>query len=57
MDRSNPLSRKILKREAKKVRKAGMHRTKGSGDVSSLGKAAAMDVDADVQGLQFTFMA
>ena len=57
MDRSNPLSRKILKREAKKVRKAGMHRTKGSGDVSALGKATAMDVDADVQGLQFTFMA
>ena len=34
-----------------------MHRTKGSGDVSALGKAAAIDVDADVQGLQFTFMA
>ena len=57
MDRSNPLSRKILKREAKKVRKAGMQRTKGSEDVSVLGKAAAMDVDADDQGLQFTFMA
>lgn len=57
MDRSNPLSRKILKREAKKVRKAGMQRTKGSGDMSTLGKAAAMDVDADDQGLQFTFMA
>jgi nuclear GTP-binding protein len=57
MDRSNPLSRKILKREAKKVRKAGMQRVKGSGDISALGKAAAMDVDADDQGLQFTFMA
>jgi nuclear GTP-binding protein len=55
MDRSNPLSRKILKREAKKVRKAGMQRTKR--DISALGKAAAMDVDADDQGLQFTFMA
>ena len=57
MDRSNPFSRKILKTEAKKVRKEGMHRTKGSGDVSALGKGTAMDVDADVQGLQFTFMA
>ena len=47
MDRSNPLSRKVLKREAKKARKAGIQRTKGS----------AMDVDADDQGLQFTFMA
>lgn len=55
MDRSNPLSRKILKREAKKLRKAGMQRTKG--DMSALGKATAMDVDADEQGLQFTFMA
>jgi nuclear GTP-binding protein len=55
MDRSNPLSRKILKREAKKVRKAGMQRTKR--DMSALGKAAEMDVDADDQGLQFTFMA
>jgi nuclear GTP-binding protein len=54
MDRSNPLSRKILKREAKKVRKAGMQRTKR--DMSALGKAAEMDVDADDQGLQFTFM-
>ena len=52
MDRSNPLSRKILKREAKMVRKEGMQRTKGA-----LGKAPAMDVDADDQGLQFTFMA
>ena len=33
-----------------------MYRKKGSGDVSALGKATAMDVDADVQGLQFTFM-
>ena len=57
MDRSNPLSRKILKREAKKVRKAGMRRTKGSEDMSVLGKATAMDVDVDDQGLQFTFMA
>jgi nuclear GTP-binding protein len=54
MARSNPLSRKILKREAKKVRKAGLQRTKGQGDVSVL---ATMDVDADDQGLQFTFMA
>ena len=52
MDRSNPLSRKILKREAKKARKAEMQRTKGA-----LGKATAMDVDVDDQGLQFTFMA
>lgn len=51
MDRSNPLSRKILKREAKKLRKAGMQRTKGDG------KATAMDVDDSDQGLQFTFMA
>ena len=50
MDRSNPLSRKILKKEAKRLRKAGVQRTKG-------GKATAMDVDADDQGLQFTFMA
>jgi len=53
MDRSNPLSRKTLKREAKKARKAGMQRTKG--DMSALGKATGMDVDD--QGLQFTFMA
>ena len=53
MDRSNPLSRKILKREAKKARKAEMQRTKG--DMSALGKATEMDVDD--QGLQFTFMA
>ena len=57
MDRSNPLSRKILKREAKKARKAGMQKNKGPGDMSALGKATAMDVDADNQGLQFTFMA
>ena len=57
MDRSNPLSRKILKREAKKARKAGLQRIKGSGDVSVPGTAATMDVDADDQGLQFTFMA
>ena len=55
MDRSNPLSRKILKREAKKARKAEMQRTKG--DMSVLGKATGMDVDMDDQGLQFTFMA
>jgi nuclear GTP-binding protein len=53
MDRSNPLSRKVLKREAKKARKAEMQRTKG--DMSALGKATEMDVDD--QGLQFTFMA
>ena len=53
MDRSNPLSRKILKREAKKVRRAGMQRAKRD---TALGKAAAMDVDADDRGLQFTFM-
>ena len=53
MDRSNPLSRKILKREARKVRKAGMQRTKDSRDKSALGgKTAEMDVDADNQGLQ-----
>ena len=52
MERSNPLSRKILKREAKKARKAGMQRTK-----SSSGRATGMDVDVDDQGLQFTFMA
>lgn len=58
MDRSNPLSRKILKREAKRARKAGMQRRiNGSGDMSALGKAPAMDVDVDDQGLQFTFMA
>lgn len=57
MDRSNPLSRKILKREAKRARKAGMQRINGSGDMSALGKAPAMDVDVDDQGLQFTFMA
>ena len=48
MDRSNPLSRKILKREAKEGRKAGMQRTKT--DMSVLDKNAAMDVDADDQG-------
>ena len=57
MDRSNPLGRKILKREAKKARKAGMQRTKDPGDMSVLGNVASMDVDADDQGLQFTFMA
>ena len=57
MDRSNPLSRKILKREAKKARKAGMQRMKG--DTSAFGKARGMDVDdrGQFQGLQFTFMA
>ena len=30
----------------KKIKKAAMHRTKGSGDVSALGKAVAIDVDA-----------
>ena len=52
MDRSNPLSRKTLKREAKKARRAGMQRTKGG-----IGTATGMDVDVDDQGLQFTFMA
>ena len=47
MDRSNPLSRRILKREAKKARKAGIQRTKDPGDMSVLGKVASMDVDAD----------
>lgn len=57
MDRSNPLSRKVLKREAKKARKAGMQRMKG--DTSACGKATGMDVDdqGQFQGLQFTFMA
>jgi len=50
MDRSNPLSRKTLKREAKKARKAGMQRTRGDA-----GKATGMDVDD--YGLQFTFIA
>ena len=47
MDRSNPLSRRILKREVKKARKAGIQRTKDPGDMSVLGKVASMDVDAD----------
>ena len=53
MDRSNPLSRKIFKREAKKARKAGVQRRKGN--VSALNGKAEMDVD-DQEGLQFTFM-
>jgi nuclear GTP-binding protein len=46
MDRSNPLSRKTLKREAKRARKA--HRIKAAGP-------GGMEVDN--AGLQFTFMA
>lgn len=47
MERSNPLSRRVLKKEAKKARKA--HRVRA-------GAGAGMEVDNDT-GLQFTFMA
>ncbi|KAF8063418.1 hypothetical protein FPV67DRAFT_1506451 [Lyophyllum atratum] len=49
MDRSNPLSRRNLKKEAKRARKA--HRGKDLGGV----EGGVMEVDGD--GLQFTFMA
>lgn len=49
MDRSNPLSRRNLKKEAKRVRKANRGKDQpGQGP-------GVMDVDVD--GLQFTFMA
>ncbi|KAF9466816.1 hypothetical protein BDZ94DRAFT_1250845 [Collybia nuda] len=47
MERSNPLSRKVLKKEAKRARKARRIKTESGG--------GGMDVDED--GLQFTFMA
>jgi nuclear GTP-binding protein len=47
MERSNPLSRRVLKKEAKRARKAQRIRTDSG--------AGGMDVDED--GLQFTFMA
>lgn len=50
MERSNPLSRKILKKEAKRARKA--HRVKTAENAQAGG---IMEVDDD--GLQFTFMA
>ncbi|KAG6916699.1 hypothetical protein DXG01_005648 [Tephrocybe rancida] len=49
MDRSNPLSRKNLKKEAKRARKA--HRAKDPASVGS----GVMEVDGE--GLGFTFMA
>ncbi|KAF8151643.1 hypothetical protein B0H34DRAFT_728416 [Crassisporium funariophilum] len=50
MDRSNPLSRKALKKDAKRARKA--HRVKVQ---ASPGGGGGMEVDDE--GLQFTFMA
>lgn len=48
MAKNNPLSRRVLKREAKRARKA--YKVKVRGDLGG-----SMEVDAD--GLQFTFMA
>ncbi|PPR03572.1 hypothetical protein CVT24_007611 [Panaeolus cyanescens] len=50
-DKSNPLSRKLLKKEAKKARKANRHRGHGS---SAGGSGGGMEIDDE--GLQFTFM-
>lgn len=47
MERSNPLSRRVLKKEAKRARKAQRVRTESV--------AGGMEVDADE--LEFTFMA
>lgn len=52
MGKSNPLSRKALKKDAKKARKAHRARTQAHTHAASGG---GMEVDDD--GLQFTFMA
>jgi nuclear GTP-binding protein len=46
MERSNPLSRRVLKREAKRARKAQKVRVEDDGSL-----------EMDDEGLQFTFMA
>jgi nuclear GTP-binding protein len=48
MDRGNPLSRKVLKKEAKRARRAATRAQKVEG--------GGMDVD-DEAALEFTFMA
>lgn len=52
ISRSNPMSRKMLKKEAKKARRDATraHRALGGG-------GSGMDVDSDESALQFTFMA
>jgi len=49
ISRSNPMSRKILKKEAKKARRVATRAHKASG--------GGMDVDGEEGALQFTFMA
>jgi len=49
ISRSNPMSRKVLKKEAKKARRAATRAHKASG--------GGMDVDCEEGALQFTFMA
>ena len=49
ISRSNPMSRKVLKKEAKKARRAATRAHKALG--------GGMDIDGDEGALQFTFMA
>jgi nuclear GTP-binding protein len=49
ISRSNPMSRKVLKKEAKKARRDATRARKASG--------GGMDVDGEEGALQFTFMA
>jgi nuclear GTP-binding protein len=52
ISRNNPMSRKVLKKEAKKARRDATRAHKASGGVGW-----GMDVDGDEGALQFTFIA